>query len=953
MKLNKISMVIAAMAFVGCSSDDFNLSSNKTVDESGMIQLDENFVIAGVGEEGAATRTHWEWDDPVAKTALINKFLPIYDVAAAGLQLDQAADLEAQAVGLCWVGNGAVGTDVYTNYEFYHFGWLNKGADKAVIECDKLTNGSLYSEIGNLADATLGVTSALHAGAMGAEANPATDFVAAGVADAIPTKSRTAAGADNLNYNSGVYKTENKAIFGGQYIVYYPYNDTFKDAGTIPAIAETKFNDVSTAFDTPEVGKATFRYSAPVEIKGGNQAADFGLFNLSSLVQLRVASPAAAVAGPAIGKKIDKIVLYSAKEQLLKQANLAANQIAAGKKGADLYASTEGTKTIAATFTAPVAPATYPDVLPTNNAALGGAAVTSAYITVLPTTVEDLVALVHATDGTWARVNIGNTEFKAGEAKRLDISVTAASFANDYIAVDEPTLIAARNEARAFLGLPANATKTATIELIGDIELDGTTADVPVAPKSYDFSTDGADPRITYKGGDIIVPQDITLAVNSNIQSNIRVLGKSCCTGTDGGILDIQGGTVNNVTMEPTEANVTAATYDQYNPLVKFTGNATVAAGKTFDAQAGNIEVRAAVQHKGNIEIAEGVTLTVVDNSAVLPAIPSGDINFMGSTVVNNGTIEVEKNGKFDMTDANGNATATDGQRMTNNGKFIHNVDAGVGTAVQSMNQNGEYRCRVDDQIKLDDAFLQWTACSVIEMVNAANVSYDFVNASQIATTPFKHKGDYINIEVNTPALTTTTFNNNSHDDLNIQIKNLTVTRGQLDINIVDPNWTGTAWKGYRTLTVNGDMTVKAATNILTSEKITVTNNVNVQGAQLYYQGGNFVAAGPTVLNNKAFAVAKDIIVGGGAGYFNAGDLDALNITCANFTLSGGATADFGNRTGGASKNMVVSGTINNGAGCTFNIIAANQVGTSVLAWVSCKQLIATGNFPGSKPRVE
>ena len=96
---------------------------------------------------------------------------------------------------------------------------------------------------------------------------------------------------DNLNYNSGVYKTDNKAIFGGQYIVYYPFNKDFKEAGTIPAIAETTFNNVSEEFDTPELGKATFRYSAPVTIEGGNQAADFGLYNLSTLVQLRVATP--------------------------------------------------------------------------------------------------------------------------------------------------------------------------------------------------------------------------------------------------------------------------------------------------------------------------------------------------------------------------------------------------------------------------------------------------------------------------------------------------------------------------------------------------------------------------------------------------------------------------------------------------------------------------------------
>jgi hypothetical protein len=89
--------------------------------------------------------------------------------------------------------------------------------------------------------------------------------------------------ADNLNYNSGVYKTDNKSIFGGKYIVYYPFNEDFQEAGTIPALAETKFNNVSTTFTTKELGKATFRYSAPVTIAGGDQAADFGMYNLSSL----------------------------------------------------------------------------------------------------------------------------------------------------------------------------------------------------------------------------------------------------------------------------------------------------------------------------------------------------------------------------------------------------------------------------------------------------------------------------------------------------------------------------------------------------------------------------------------------------------------------------------------------------------------------------------------------
>lgn len=896
MKLNKILMALAAMAMVGCSSEDVNdFTANQAIEDSNLIQLDPNFVIAGVGEEGDVTRTHWE---QIASGALVNKFLPIYGATApAGGTLDTYAKLDEQAVGLCWLGNGAVGTDVYTNYEFYHFGWLNNGATNAEFECDVLTNGALYSEI----------TAA--AGTANAEATTA-DWGVAG----LPAKS-VVGGVDNLNYNTGIYKTENKAIFGGQYIVYYPYNQDFKNAGTIPAKAETKFAPVSEDYTTAAIGKATFRYSAPVTIEGGSQAADFGLYNLSAIAQLRVAGPT----NVEIGKNIDQIVLYSPSQKLLKQANLAADKIAAGQKGADLYTTTEGTKTIVANFAAAV------PVHRTNGT--GANKPISAYITVLPTTVDDLVAFVHSNDGKWATVNLGNTVFEAGKAQRVEIPVTAGSFVNDYIAVDEASLIQALGEANTAAG-----TAVKTIKVIGDITL---TANLTINAPTYVNST-----RIKITGDDIIVPEDVTLTVNAIMESDIRVLGKSCCTGANGGILDIQGGTVNNVTMEPTEANATTKLlYDQYNPTVTFSGAATVAAGKTFDAQAGNITVSAAVQHKGNIQIAEGVTLTVTQA-------PAGDLNFMGSTVLNNGTIEVEKDGQFDMTDANGNATATDGQRMTNNGKFIHNVDAGVGTAVQKMNQNGEYRCKVDKQIKLDDALLQWTACSVIEMVNADAQNYNLGTAGSITPTAYKHNDKYIDFEVNSVGAITT-FNNpvvsgGNGDSKNIQIGKLTVKAGGLKIDYV----TGS---GKRTLTVNGDMTVEANTEITDSKKITVTENLTVKnGATLLYKGAK--------ANVDGLAVTKDINVNGAT--FDANEVNALNITCANFYLTKvGATAGiarFGNRTEGDTKNLVVTGTISNPAGCTFDIIAADQNGAgSVLAWVTCSQLTVGGTFTNARPRVQ
>ena len=916
MKLNKIFMALAAMAVVGCSSDDLNVLApeQQAAEDSQLIQLDPNFVIAGVGAEDNGTRTHWE---KAASGALVNKFLPTYTAGASFANLlydnttpaNSVADLTAQAVGLCWLGNDAPGTNVYTNYQFYHFGWLNNGETVAKVECDELTNGAFYDEI----TAT--------AGTAGKEADE-TKFT-------LPSPKCDG----GLNYNSGVYKTDNKSIFGGKYVVYYPFNEDFKEIGTIPATAPTVFDKVSESFNTPELGKATFRYSSPVEIKGGDQASDFGLYNLSSLVQLKVF--AATAADITSGDKIDQIVLYSKKEQLLKQANLAADKIVAGEKGEKLYASTEGTKTITANFTAAV------DLKEKDNAAIK-----SAYITVLPTTVDDLVVLVHkvnGTNGTWARIEMPKTVFEAGKAKVLNVSVTKDDFKSEFIAVDEASLITARNEAR----LVATATKPAKIEVIGDITLDGTstgTTEDPTADQ-YDFNK-AEDANITITGDAIIVPEDEALVVKFiTIESDIRVLGKSCCDGNQGGKLYIQGSadgtTLGNVTMEPTKATVTdETTYNKYNPYVAYVVSAPaksiIAAGKTFDVQAGRLVVAGAVEHKGNINIAEGAKVTV-DGTGT----NTGDLNFMGSTVVNDGTIEVLKGGKFDMTDANGNATANDGLRMTNNGKFIHNVDAGVGTAVQSMNQNGEYRCKVNAQDKLDDAFLQWTACSVIEMVDAGK-EYNLGTAKNIPTKAdgtgaYKHKGKYINIEVSTTS--TTTFTQNADNNENIMIGNLTVAKGGLNVNFAPYTLSGVTYQ--RQLTVNGDMLVKAATNLQASKKITVKKNLTVDGATLAYTGGN--------KNVQGLAVTKNITVS--AGNFNANDDNAINISCANFSLKKAGEAHFGNRAGGTDKTMTVTGTIDNPAGCTFDMKPAT--GSTLLAWITCSELKVGGTFTGARPIVE
>ena len=786
-------------------------------------------------------------------------------------------------------------------------------------------NGALYSDI------TYGGSVA---GVVGEEAKT-TNWDAASPGG-VPDKARVGGvptGADNLNYNSGVYKTENKSIFGGQYIVYYPFNPDFKEAGTIPAKAKTLFNwnvglykpvnpaiTAPNAWEAPELGDATFRYSAPVTIEGGDEAANFGMYNLSTLVRLRVSTVASEVS--LIGDNIDQIVLYSPSEKLLKQANLAADKIVAGQKGAGLYAETEGTKTITTNF---VTTATALNVKATTTV--------NAYITVLPTTVPDLVALVHnATNGTWATVEMGNTEFEAGKAKVLDIEVKAADFQSQYIAVDEASLTTALTEAHTAIG--TDPALKPTITVIGDIELKATTVDGTIvsAAGAYNINLP-ADANITITGDDIIVPENVTLNVNTNMDSKVRVLGTYCCSGApNGGILNVVGGKISDLTMEPTEARVTPATYDALNPTVNFNTAAEVVAGKTFDVQAGNVNVNAAVEQKeGNIKIAEGAKVTV---SA------TGNLSFLGTTVDNYGTIEVEKAGQFYMKNANGTSVWSDGQKMTNRatGKFIHNVDAVVGTAVQFMNQEtgSEYRCRVDKQKALDDAYVQWTACSVIEMVNSgANITYDLGSAVQHTIWgSLKHVDIEVNnIDITGPTIYKTTFKKNG-ENKEINIGNLTV----MTLLDVDDREDATT-HAQRSLKVNGNMTVSANTNLKNSKKITVTGDLDIDNAAtLTYAGGKKIVEG--------LAVGGNITVTGAS--FNAAKNGGILISCTNFSLSDGATATFGNRTAGdsANKTMEVKGTISNGKGCTFTISPAG--GGNLLAWITCYKTEGEGTYAGT-----
>lgn len=837
------SFALAAL-FAGCSEDEFTVNNaGVATDQSEMIELGENFMISAAGVNGPATRTHWELTE---KGGLTNVYMPIA-VASGGnntIALKSGTQaVMAPAIGLCWLGQ-TPGDQVYTNYEFFHNGWLGKGQEKAVFDpCDDavLTNGWLYSDLQLNA-----------AGTPNEEvATDATGFTEKNGNKVSASDGKTSLILKEMNLNSGVYKTCNKAIFGGQYIAYYPYNAEFINAGTIPAKSQVVFNTLTENDATNiEIAENTFRYSNVAEIDGGDMAKGFGFNNLSGIVRVILKNETGTAATEGTTAEITKVMLYSPSSSFLKEVRLSASKIAARATGTALYAETvETSKTIVANL----ASGEYLGLAAANatekEAATAGKGI--LYLTALPTTVKDLVVLAQNADGKWAEAEVGEVTIKAGQG--VNVVATMGDFEDVYYAVDKATLEAAITK----IGTASpTKDKPATIEVLGDIEL---TADKEGTAEEIEI------PSWTIVTGDkLIVSEDMTLRLkdNATAKCDIVVEGQACCTDSKAaGKLAVNGATIDgDLTVKAGGAEGKAAGNVIFGGA---TGVATVTANSVVTSD-GQINVVRNVDVFGDMTLNETGKI-VVGNS--------GDLNVKGGKLVNNGTIEVE--GKFAILDAQGVTVPDAGENFNNNGKFIDNVGATIGGATQYMvfGEKGQYICKVNSQTRLDEAYVNKTACNVIQFIGETATNYDFTKA-------VKHNDKYVDIVVDAKNVRFDSANN-------VEIGNLSVNAGK-DVTIgTSQEIIGTDGEGtgkYAAIAVKGDIilsgqfaTEKDVRNMVANNMTILENGkawflnreksqdttLKVLGTIENQKGGTFIIQPKEGANNVAYVTCTKLIEGG------------------------------------------------------------------------------------------
>lgn len=837
-----LASCVLAAAVAGCQNEEFEAVNVGGQATSSLVEVGDNFMISGVGAVAPGTRTYWgEGTNAAGNKVLLNYFTPIIAGGnwVANTELG-GTGVESPEIGACVL----IGGSVYSNYQFYHYGWLATGQEKADFDIcypAKLNNGWLYSEL-TTTMSTAGEDAAMERG----------HFRLKGTAKTYNNESY-AVSADDLNLNSGIYQTENKAMFAGDYVLYYPYNKDFTE-GMIPATSKVAFNDVEKKdLGSLDVAENTFRYAYAPDMVGGTKAASFEFKNLSGIVKITVKGATDAdLATPSI----EKLMLYSEKDGFLTKVYLDPSAIAAGKEGTEIYASgnKETNKTILVNME------TASNKLGKNDV---------VYISALPTTVSDLVVYAYA-NNKWAACEVGSFEIKAGTGVPLEVTYADDDFEDKYLAVDTKSLIEAIKNAKA----NASALKPATVEVLGNITLDKAQKTVgTTASGRYDIPS-----YVTITGDKIIVPEDVTMVIyqNAAVESAIDVEGQPCCTGTHAGNLWVRNGGIIAGTV-----NVKAGYEGKEDAVLNFlsqpsavaNGASQIAAEAEVNVE-GTVSFSGATDIRGTLNIAEDATATVGTASA------AADVNVRGGKVSNDGTFEV-LNGKFAVVGAQGNSyTAADGENFTNNGKFIDNVGTTVGGATQHMTMGAEaqYICKVDDQARLDEAYKQKKACNLIQITKAITAAtpgtdpdyYDFTAVEQ-------HADKDVDVEV---AATGVKF----QPSVEVTIGNLSVTSGSLEIKeTAYTPATMTEPEVYGYLHVNGDINIAASFSTaedligMTADNLTVLEN------------GTATFGKRTNVNDVTLAVDQTIEVqkGGTFTITDAASANAALITCKEIVDNG------------------------------------------------------------------
>lgn len=434
-----------------------------------------------------------------------------------------------QRVGLCWTGVnnenaefGAIaapGTNVFTNYEYEHVGWMEKGAKNVDFdECDGgIMNGAFI--IGE--KPTDACFEALFEGTYADPASPRWTKYYYGATEGKSAKE----GNPALNLGSGIFKTDNASVFEGQYVVYFPYTDKFTK-GAIIANTPDKF-DVSHDIDLYDASsKSAFQLGYISHYAGGNRATNFQTANYSNFLKIKDASSELGA------EEIMTVIVYSPTQGIIYQKGVDAASVIAARQAGDMTQVQQVNTDKDAETNAIYANLSETIDEEVKNYALIGDGEDIAILPMIPQSFSDLAIILINKDGLSQYHEVGAIDLKAGKGNIVPVN-TSVAWQPIYYAVDEPTFAYAVNK------IYASENENAEIRILRNIEMfakNDTLYKVSnpayiAFDKNIDITADAscASAQITITSETVRFIESLNSDAQLNVNVPVVVEGYGCC----------------------------------------------------------------------------------------------------------------------------------------------------------------------------------------------------------------------------------------------------------------------------------------------------------------------------------------------------------------------------------------------------------------------------------------
>lgn len=471
MKTSKFLLFsLAAAMMAGCADDEYIINNGANGSSEGLNGKLVEAGLLGVARDNgdAETRVYSPEGQFVWMPSCVNS-----------TNGDLGSQRLNQKIGLCWTGRnlegdyGAVDVldqKVYTNYEYEHVGWLDElavgGPKPDPCKVNELLNGAFI--VGE------GQPEAKYDGPYKTNSSSRWNKYYYGPKEGQYDKiANQQESSGKLRLDKGVFRTNNAAVFEGEYLAYYPYTKAFTKGQILANLPQTFTVDVQKD-KYAAASDSLFSIGYIRHYAGGSSASGLNAKTLNGFLIAKLYNKDTNVSSA--DKKIKKVIFYTEDVNgIVYRQDLDAAKCVEDLKDGELDSKNgelffqNGTKVTTNALVANMATGMLEGATVKADTELEGA--TWVALPVLPQDIKGLhVILIDDQDKSCTISMTEKGKISSNGVQEVEINLNECTFINEYLAVDERSFISAMAKIKESGSKSINKDAN-KVKLLRDIEL--------------------------------------------------------------------------------------------------------------------------------------------------------------------------------------------------------------------------------------------------------------------------------------------------------------------------------------------------------------------------------------------------------------------------------------------------------------------------------------------------